>query len=343
MQAVILYCEKNSRFHFGETTEIQSSTLTDTSVYIHSDLLFSAFINQLNVIEPDKIEVFIEYFTKQQIGISSAFHCLEHTLSKQKIFFLPKPINLNLFHQEGLDHKKLKKIQFLSWKVWQEQLLPDEWFDVSKCHIIDGRFVVHQSEINSSDELKDLTIFKKEDSLKVRKHTQEEDGNLYSQTDLFLLGNDYFSAHWYFLCQTNLPSEDEALFWKVWESLIKTGIGGERSTGAGQMESLSKYEDLPEFFTQEGLKRVALSLIFPKEEEKASLELYQTKLRGGMFLAENHRLKVIQAVLEGATHQGIQGQIVSLHHQESDGIRLRSGLAFSIALPQKYSSLLENT
>jgi CRISPR-associated protein Csm4 len=337
MQAVILHCEKNSRFHFGETTEIRSNTLTDTSVYIHSDLLFSAFISQLSVIEPSKVEVFVEYFTKQQIGISSAFHCLEHTSSKQKIFFLPKPVSLNLFHQEGLDHKKLKKIQFLSWKVWQEQLLPNEWFDANKCRIIDGRFVVHQSEINNADELIDLSVFKKEDSLKVRKHTQEVEGNLYSQTDLFLLGNDYFSVHWYFLCQTNLPSEDEDLFWKVWESLIKTGIGGERSTGAGQMESLTKYKDLPELFLQKGSQEVALSLIFPKEEEKASLHLYQTKLRGGMFLAENYRLKVVQAVLEGAIHQGLQGQIVHLHHQASDGIRLRNGLAFSIALPPKYS------
>lgn len=151
MQAVILYCEENSRFHFGETTEIQSNTLADANTYIHSDLLFSAFIHQLNLIAPDKVDIFLAYFEQEQIGISSAFHCLEHRVSKQKIFFLPKPLSLNLFHQEGLDHKKLKKIQFISWKVWQEQCLPNGWFDTSKCHIIDGRFVVHQSEINNTN------------------------------------------------------------------------------------------------------------------------------------------------------------------------------------------------
>jgi len=336
MQAVILHCRENARFHFGETTEMQSSTLTDTNTYIHSDLLFSAFISQLSFIEPDKIDSFVKYFKEQKIAISSAFHCLEHTLSKQMIFFLPKPISLNLFHQEGLDHKKLKKIQFLSWKVWQEQLLPEEWFNENKCYIIDERFVVHCSEISDAEELIGLSVFKKEDNLKVRKHTQEKEGNLYSQADLFLLGNDYFSVHWYFLCQTNLPSEDEKLFWKVWDSLIRTGIGGERSTGAGQMESLDKVPQLPDCFLQESTQRVALSLVFPKSEETPNLLLYQTKLRGGMFLADEYRLKVIQAVVEGAVHHGLQGQIVELHKQTTDGIRLRNGLAFSIPLPQKY-------
>lgn len=151
------------------------------------------------------------------------------------------------------------------------------------------------------------------------------------------MGNDYFSVHWYFLCQTNLPAEDENLFWRVWHLLIRTGIGGERSTGAGQMASCDKYEPLPEFFLQESSQQVALSLIFPKDDEKTKLQFYQTKLRGGMFLADTYRLKVVQAVVEGAVYQNpLKGQIVGLHHQASDGIRLRNGLAFSIALPQKY-------
>jgi CRISPR-associated protein Csm4 len=150
------------------------------------------------------------------------------------------------------------------------------------------------------------------------------------------LGNDYFSVHWYFLCQINLSEEEETLFWKVWASLIKTGIGGERSTGAGQIENLTKEQNLPEFFLQAGSQKMALSLIFPNENEQAHLHLYQSKLRGGMFLGADYRLKVAQAVLEGAVHKGLQGQIHTLHQQDIDGIRLRYGLDFSIALPEKY-------
>ncbi|MFN3315611.1 MAG: type III-A CRISPR-associated RAMP protein Csm4, partial [Raineya sp.] len=204
MQAIILKCKPQSRFHLGETTEVRSNTLTDTSTYIHSDVLFSAFVVQMSLLYPEKTETFIAYFQDEKIKISSSFYCLEHTATKQKIFFLPKPVSLNLWQKEGIDHKKLKKIQFLSWKVWQEQLLPDQWLDTQFCYLIADRFVVHRSEIENDDEIKNLSLYQKDDALKVRKHTTEEDGNLYSQTDLFLLGNEHYTVHWHFLYQTNL-------------------------------------------------------------------------------------------------------------------------------------------
>ncbi len=336
MQAIILKCKPQSRFHLGETTEVRSNTLTDTSTYIHSDVLFSAFVAQMSLLYPEKTETFIAYFQDGKIQISSAFYCLEHTATKQKIFFLPKPASLNLYHNENIDHKKLKKIQFLSWKVWQEQLLPDQWLDEKFCYLIDDRFVVHLSEIGSANEIRNLSLYKKDDALKVRKHTTEEDGNLYSQTDLFLLGNEYYTVHWYFLYHTDLSQDDQKLFDEVWNSLTHTGIGGERSTGAGQMESLEKIQNLPDFFSQKSQQEMALGLLFPQENELPQLLLYQSKLRGGMFLADNYRLKVIQAVLEGAVHIGVNGKIEALHLHENNGIRLRYGKALSVALPEKY-------
>ncbi len=336
MQAIILKCKPQSRFHLGETTEVRSNTLTDTSTYIHSDVLFSAFMSQMSLIYPEKTETFSAYFQDEKIKISSAFYCLEHTATKQTIFFLPKPISLNLRQKEGIDHKKLKKIQFLSWKIWQEQILPNQWLDTQLCYLIDDRFVVHHSEIENKDLIKNLSIYKKDDAIKICEHTTEEEGNLYSQADLFLLGNEYYSVHWYFLCHTDLSQDDQKLFDEVWNKLTLAGIGGERSTGAGQIEGLEKIQNLPDFFSQESKQQMTLSLLFPKENELPQLLLYQTKLRGGMFLADNYRLKVIQAILEGAVHTGTKGKIEALHHKESDGIRLRYGKAFSIALPEKY-------
>ncbi|GAB4134779.1 MAG: type III-A CRISPR-associated RAMP protein Csm4 [Raineya sp.] len=338
-QAIILKCRPNSRFHLGETTEVRSNTLTDTSTYIHSDVLFSAFLCQMSLLYPNKIDTFIQYFQNKDLAISSAFYCLEHIATKEKIFFLPKPLSLNLADVRKDDgnslHKQLKKIQFISWKVWQEQLLPEQWLNTNFCYLIQDTFVVHKDEIKKSNELRELTIFRKDDSTKICLHTQEEEGNLYTQTDLFLIGNAYYNVHWYFFCQTNVSQADEAVFWQVWENLVQAGIGGERSTGAGQMLAIEK-TDLPPFFSLSSEQKVALSLIFPQEQDLAQLLLYQSKLRGGMFLADNYRLKVIQAVLEGAIHTGVEGKIATLHNQETDGIRLRNGMAFSVPLPEKY-------
>lgn len=340
MQVRILYCKPNSRFHLGEFTEIRSTTLTDTATYIHADVLFGAFIAQLSLLYPEKVSYFIELFLKKQIQFSSAFYCLQNTKTQKKIFFLPKPASLNLLKvfdkKDESQHKKLKSIQFLSWQVWEKQLLPQDWLDQDSkiCQVIDGKFVVFREEIQGSEVLK---IFAKDDVLKVRLNTTEEKGNLYSQTDLFLLGNKDWQVHWYFLEKNSLSSSDNEVYEKVWKNLIHAGIGGERSTGAGRIENSSvEYIDT-QFLLRESTQKMAVSITFPKASEKEHLLLYQLKMRGGMFLAENFRLKVIQGVLEGAVQtQEIQGQILDIRPNEMQLNKLKYGINLTVALPEKY-------
>lgn len=335
MQVKVLRCKPNARFHLGEVTEVRSTTLTDTATYLHADILFGAFVYQLALLYPERIEHFIELFRSKQIQISSAFYCLENIKTNEKIFFLPKPLSLNLYEvknekDESL-HKQLKKIQFLSWKVWQKELLPHQWFDENLCKILNGNFVVLSEEI-SSKEIENLQIYKKDDTLKVRLHTTEETGNLYNQTDLFLLGNKYWQVHWYFLEKNQLTSEDKEIYEKTWQNVAMAGIGGERSTGAGKIQSIIAENVDTAFLLQESRQKMSVSLTFPQESEINSLLLYQLKLRGGQFLAENYRLKVLQAITEGAIQtQEIWGKIESIGEK-----KLRYGINFTISLPEKF-------
>ncbi|MDW8211509.1 MAG: type III-A CRISPR-associated RAMP protein Csm4 [Cytophagales bacterium] len=339
MQVRILHCRPNSRFHLGEFTEIRSTTLTDTATYIHSDVLFGAFLYQLSLLYPEKILHFVELFTQKQIQFSSAFYCLQNTKTQKKIFFLPKPVSLNLHEvteESGeSQHKQLKSIQFLSWQVWQKQLLPQDWLDKNSqsCQIVDGKFVVLTEEMFNNN----LKIFAKDDTLKVRLHTTEEEGNLYSQTDLFLLGNKYWQVHWYLIEKNVLSASDKEIYEKVWQNLVKAGIGGERSTGAGKVENVSVEEQDTQFLQRESSQKMAISMTFPQENETEQLLLYQLKMRGGMFLAENYRLKVVQGVLEGAVQkQEIQGQIIDIKPDGSQESKLRYGINLTVSLPEKY-------
>jgi CRISPR-associated protein Csm4 len=335
MQVKVLRCKPNARFHLGEVTEIRSTTLTDTATYIHADILFGAFVYQLALLYPEKVEPFLEFFQNKKIQISSAFYCLENAKTNEKIFFLPKPLSLNLYEvknekDESL-HKQLKKIQFLSWKVWQKGLLPKQWFDENLCKIINSSFVILSEEITPK-EAEDLQIYKKDDTLKVRLHTTEETGNLYNQTDLFLLGNKHWQVHWYFLEKNQLTDEDKEIYEKTWQNVALAGIGGERSTGAGKIQSIITENLDTSFLTQESTKKMSVSLTFPQESEIDSLLLYQLKLRGGQFWAENYRLKVLQAITEGAIQtQELQGRIESIGEK-----KLRYGINFAVSLPEKF-------
>ncbi|WP_448529965.1 type III-A CRISPR-associated RAMP protein Csm4 [Raineya sp.] len=335
MQIKVLRCKPNARFHLGEVTETRSTTLTDTATYLHADILFGAFVYQLALLYPEKVEPFVAFFQNKQIQISSAFYCLENTQRNEKIFFLPKPLSLNLHevkNEKGESlHKQLKKIQFLSWKVWQKGLLPPQWFDENLCKIINGSFVILSEEI-SPKEAEDLQIYKKDDTLKVRLHTTEEKGNLYNQTDLFLLGNKHWQVHWYFLEKNQLTGEDKEIYEKTWQNVAMAGIGGERSTGAGKIQSIATENLDTSFLMQESTQKMSVSLTFPQENERNNLLLYQLKMRGGQFLSENYRLKVLQAITEGAIQtQELQGKIESIGEK-----KLRYGINFTISLPEKF-------
>ena len=139
MQAYILKSRKGARFHFGKSlgnysTE-ESNALQDTSEYLHSDTLWSALVSVWAMCKPETVANFIDECKAGNFKISSAFYHVEYKDKKDKpVFFLPKPVSLNLYSFDK--PKELKRIKMISLGVWQNGLSPEDWFNEEKCTLL---------------------------------------------------------------------------------------------------------------------------------------------------------------------------------------------------------------
>jgi CRISPR-associated protein Csm4 len=336
MQAVILKVKPGTRFHLGEYSE--RAGLTDTAEYIHSDVLFGAFINTLSLSYPEKVDVYRQYFETGQLKFSSGFYCIGN---KQKeyniIYLLPKPVSLNL--EQTRETKKHKKIKFISKGIWENGLRPDEWFkENSLCHLPESNFVVLKNELEEG-----LPIFKlseKKDASKVRVRTDKEEGNLYFQTDLVLLGTEDYPVHWYFLMDTSLKGSEITFIKEIIALMVAAGIGGERSSGCGSIDRVV-YQDFRLQPKNPGKQFASVSLTIPTDDEIKAFLLYQTKIRGGMFCGssneedKSNRLRAITAFTEGAIQaQPVTGSLMDL--SQKGRLSWRYGGNFTLPLPDTY-------
>lgn len=342
MEAVILKCRPGSRFHLGLSAMRQNETLTDTSEIIHSDVLFGAFISAVAQRFPEDIETWKSHFENGNIRFSSAFYCVEY--SGKIIYLLPKPVNLNGYnlseHKEIKNaHKQLKKVRFLSKGVWEKLLLPGDWFaERSPCFLSENRAVFLREEFGGV--APKFKLSEKADTLKVKVRKQSKEGNLYTQTDLVIMGNEDVIVHWYFLWENvGLSEEEKNNAQALIIQMAETGIGGERSTGCGYIEDVSF---VPGFSIKQNISGdlfASLSLIIPQETEKEHLLAYQVLQRGGMYYgaeSSGKRIKVVNALTEGAVlSKRISGQIADLSTPEKK--HWRCGVSFAIPLPDAYN------
>ncbi|MFA7589483.1 MAG: type III-A CRISPR-associated RAMP protein Csm4 [Acholeplasmataceae bacterium] len=328
MQAIILRSKDGSRFHFGKALAVgknDANALASVSEYLHSDTLWSALVNAWALSSPDTIENFISECRNEKFKLSSAFYCLEY--NHKSIFFLPKPASLNLCQFN--EPKKLKKIKFISKGIWENGLLPEDWFNPEKCTLLQNETMVALgSEIDES-----ITLFACETSPKVRARdvSDREDG-FYYQTDLFLLGNKKYSVNWYFITENLLPENLQNDFNTAMQMLVNFGVGGERSSGCG---SLTEYATTDFQVEIENVAyRSSLSLIAPNEKELTENSLYQIIKRGGRFLEKGKALSMVQMLLEGAVfNTDIKGKIVKLN---ANPPILRYGLNLDIPLHNNF-------
>jgi CRISPR-associated protein Csm4 len=329
MQTYILKSNLGTRFRFGEAlgayTEETHNAQKTTSDYLHSDTLWSALVNAWAFCSSETVESFISECKNGNFKLSSAFYCVEY--NDNKVFFLPKPVSLNLFSFD--EPKKLKKIKFISKGVWESALLPTEWFNTDKCTLLQNESIVAlKSEIDTS-----IEIYTKETNPKVRARdiTDKED-SFYYETDLFLLHGDNFSVSWYFITENNLPPNLQENFKMAMQTLVNLGIGGERTSGCGSLTECKENDFAIDI--AHSTYRSSLSLIAPNENELTETSLYQTIKRGGRFLEKGKCLPMIQMLLEGAVFDTeIKGHIVTLN--ETPPI-LRLGLNLSVPLHNNF-------
>lgn len=344
MEAVILKCRPGSRFHLGVTAIRQAETLTDTAELIHSDVLFGAFISAVAQSDPEDIQKWKAHFESGNIRFSSAFYCVAH--SGKLIYLLPKPVSLNAYRFPKDNpllsgkHKQLKKVQFVSQKVWEQGLLPSQWFEENgSCFLPEKRAVFTKEEFNGNTP--NFQLSQKTEMQKVRVRKETVDGNLYTQTDLVMMGSkdEKVQVHWYFLWDNaGLKAEEKAVARVFIKKMAENGIGGERSTGCGHIVEVDFDAEFQLNEAAESKWHTSLALTIPQKEEEEYLEAYQVLQRGGMYYGaedSGRRIKMIHALAEGAVFSGsVSGRIADL--STSDRPHWRSGMAFPVLLPPAY-------
>ncbi|MFA6843712.1 MAG: hypothetical protein WCR33_04850, partial [Bacilli bacterium] len=189
----------------------------------------------------------------------------------------------------------------------------------------------------------------------VRVHTNEEKGNFYQTINVQIADNrDLFSKlaiHFYFLLQ-KMPSKNLET---VFNMLPYEGIGGQRSTGCGQVQTVH-YTETNLFDSLNGDVFLALSKIIPTQldlDKMGENTFYKTTIRGGRILkkydkTENdvnidpkiERLKQIRMIDEGAIfEQEVKGRMRDLC--PVDGIYnkpyFRYGKAFLLSISKTMS------
>jgi CRISPR-associated protein Csm4 len=344
MEAVILKCHPGGHFHFGNFALDSNMSLDTTSHIPHSDTLFSAIVRiAAQIGSRENTDRLVEAFRNGDFLISSANFCLE--FNNKFIYFLPKPISAGL--DEEQEYKRIRKIDFVSKNVIDKAYRAEQWLDGSLCTIIQDRFVIARDELSELEgmEAKHQKIYSTSSSPKVKVHTEDLIDTLYNQSVVEIgslgYGDKTAKVHYYFFLEIRENTNPELI--NLLNSAInlipESGIGGEKSTGCGNIKAIEKDTDIS-FANTETSLFLSLSLIAPQKEEENSFQYFDLLTRGGRHTGyEKKHLKVIRLIKEGAVLSNpVDGKLVDISPKVASDIPyLRNGKAFLIPLHENYS------
>ncbi|MEM1123518.1 MAG: hypothetical protein AAGJ18_23975 [Bacteroidota bacterium] len=358
MEAIILKCAPNARFHFGITAPDNDTALSDSSPFFHSDTLFSALVITCSKVFPRKVSVLIDYFKNGELRISSGNYCVDITEKKQwqkRLYFLPRPSHFRLRGKHHADRKQINKVQYISKTIWELGIPPEVWFeDGGSCYQIENKqFLLHESDLPREKGKLVKSFFEEQTAPKIADHARKKEGNIYFQTDIHLrttkIGTLTLQPHFYFL--VDFGEEDENirnLVHFLIGVLVDEGIGGAISTGCGKIEDVERINDWKLAIVpsdQHEVQKVSNALIaFGEKEAFSKVHLGEIITRGGRTVyvdqdkAEDKAIKCqrVKMVREGALiTNAIQGTIPTLFDEPPFHI-LRYGKAFPLAIPKNY-------
>ncbi|MDR1583607.1 MAG: type III-A CRISPR-associated RAMP protein Csm4 [Prevotellaceae bacterium] len=329
MQAIILKSKAGTRFHFGEalgSSEGKNANVQQAiSSILHSDTLFSAIVNAWAFRNPETVDDFIAASQRNEFKISSGFYCLK--TSDRTVFFLPKPVTLNLCQVD--EPKALKRIKMISAGVWERGITPKDWFDKTQCTLLQNETIVALKEEVSED----IKLYESLTSPKVKARTENREDSFFWQTNLHLLSDKNHEVNWYFIVDNRLNDTLNNHLADALQTMTQLGVGGERSSGCG---SLTGYENVEFSLNLSGTQScyASISLVIPKADELSDKCFYLTMKRGGRYLDNHDYLKMIQTLAEGAVFdKDIQGQIATLKEQP---LVLRYGLSLTLPLHHNF-------
>lgn len=328
MQACLLMPNKGARFHFGEASGDMPNAPQTTSHFLHSDTLFSAIVNAWAVKNPETVDEFIAVCKRGEFNISSGFYCVQ-TYGKT-VFFLPKPVSLNLLSfEDPLILERIERIKMISAGIWENGLLPAEWFDAEKCTLLQNETMVAlKKEINHN-----IILYEVITTPKANIRTADKEKSLYFQTDLYLFGDEGHTVNWYFLIGKTLDGHLGNHLYEALQTMTHLGIGGRRSSGCGGLKGF----DFEEFSLKlsDTQYQAAISTVIPNVNELSDNCLYLTMKRGGRREGANEKpLPMVQVLQEGAVFdKDIKGKIVTLSDNPPV---VRYGINFSLPLHNNY-------
>lgn len=339
MKAILLICKPGSRFHFGEYAPDSDTALSRTSLVLHSDTLFAAFVNIYKDIFGDATEL-VSAFENGAISMSSAFFCLQK--NEEIIWFLPKPASFDAFDFNGKG-KAQKKIQFLSYGLWKKIENPPVLVHNRQIAIIQNSFACLKSELLPNLDTS-FKVYHKDITTKVQVRLPVKEDNLYQLNTVEIpepvATETRIQTHYYFLMNDEiLDSRIRHNLDMVLKVFIHHGAGGERSQ-MGHFEDYKIIEDwIPPI--NDGDYACCLSILSPLETDMNNLTFYHTMFRGGRRLGSDEQsadakvngpthLKSLRVIKEGAIlKKDAKGDIrdISLSNDKSF---LRYGKAFTI-------------
>lgn len=330
MMVFKFYPENRAKFHFGDSRG-------KLKELISSDQLFSALYNCAVLLYGSDDWENSLLNSLQKLMISSLYYGMRFdNLSSEEskeIFFLPRPlapINSREQTEDLLQHKKAKKIKYLSldaFKLLQKNWQDDgEYFDFNLLELIvfGGEFACTKEEVESLcldlHRLGEIKLFNFDAEPKVMVsrlndqsdnfYYQEEMELSYLQTDEFLIRPFLF-----FIYREEVDHRLKA----VVRLMAEEGLGGKRSQGMGALGQVMEDELPHKWFDREGRYYISLSSIFPGVNEVDKLVYYELVERSGYIYSRHGRpirKKRVRLLKEGSVFSDrIAGQIIDISPQ----------------------------
>ncbi len=327
MDLIIFKRTGDHQYHFGQ------NDLEDTFQHIQSDTLFSAIINCYAMLYSQaEVAGLIERFKEGRIQLSSGFPSLAAE-GGYRVFFLPKPMT---YHRvQGANVKRIKSIKFISAGLWRKGVSAQELLDQP---ILGGRFAMTEEERDQLGLPQAPVLLKRLKPLssdlhpKVRVHARNQEDVFYHQAvvqlnELHPKGVAPIQTQFYSILDSQLTGDEDKRFKGALHLLGDEGVGGERSTGKGQIDEINILPGADGLFQPEQpvAKHCSISLTIPAGKAEFDLiSQYDLTIRGGGSLGkykshERHRQQ-IRMIKEGAIlQQPIKGKIEDLRPQVQNG------------------------
>ncbi len=347
MKAIRIPLKPHMHFHFGEFKIDNNVALSNTSLFAHSDTLFSALVNVYADVFGNA-DRFAADFRDGVLKISSLFYYLKK--GDYFVYLLPKPVFLDIFSPRDGNHKLRNKIKFLSKGVWEKGFVASDWINGTEYRLIQNQDILFTREeyeklgLNEDDSVFTIVdIPKNPIRVKTQGSKNESDESIYYQSDVEIAEIEGVELGFYFVFEVVPEFKTEELL-KVLNVLSLSGIGGEK-TNTGLAMRPPEIVDFILNVTGESSMLSGftnISLLNPGDRQDLENVVYsQTVLRGGARYTGNLPLKVVRMIREGALLKvdSVSGRLVETGMDFQGHAVLRNGKPF--VLPIKYISSYE--